>query len=555
MHGRVLAVVLAAIPVLGRADPAAEAVAYHRDFQGEGEGIVIATVADGTVAFARAGHLRAGGPPVDEDTLFETGSITKVFTGILLADAVGKGKAALDDSIASHLPADLLGADSPLRQVTLLDLATHTSGLPRLPANFAEGANPKDPYATYSVDRLYECLKDFKESDFQKRGQTLYSNLGAGLLGHLLERISGQPYEALVRETIFEPLGMKSSFVQRRPDSVPAEFRERLATGHSGGKETPHWHADVLCGASAIVSTARDLATFASAHFSPDTPASLRAAIELAAKPNRGEVGLGWFVAKDGLWHDGGTGGFRSQLRLSRPDKTATIRLMNAIGTLSGEEARGEVGELSGFWQGTLDVGAAKLRLVLRISGDGRVILHSLDQGGQGLPADRTFYEDGRFRAIFGGMGARFEGTREGDRLTGTWSQSGELPLVLERAPAVPAALKEVLAKTITGDPAPIDGFWSGYLGGKAGLFVVFEIDTFDGACDARFYSPDESSEPLPVTRLSFEGGQLLIESAPIKAAFAARLGDDGRLTGDWKQGPVPVPLSLVRSDTMPKRG
>jgi hypothetical protein len=199
-------------------------------------------------------------------------------------------------------------------------------------------------------------------------------------------------------------------------------------------------------------------------------------------------------------------------------------------------------------------VGAAKLRLVLRISGDGRVILHSLDQGGQGLPADRTFYEDGRFRAIFGGMGARFEGTREGDRLTGTWSQSGELPLVLERAPAVPAALKEVLAKTITGDPAPIDGFWSGYLGGKAGLFVVFEIDSFDGACDARFYSPDESSEPLPVTRLSFGGGQLLIESAPIKAAFAARLGDDGRLTGDWKQGPVPVPLSLVRSDTMPVR-
>ena len=385
-------------------------------------------------------------------------------------------------------------------------------------------------------------------------GQTRDSNLGAGLLGHLLQRISGQPYEALVRETIFEPLGMKSSLVQRRPDSLPAKFQERLATGHSGGKETAHWHADVLCGASAIVSTARDLATFASAHFSPGTPTSLRAAIELAAKPHRGEVGLGWFIGKDGLWHDGGTGGFRSELRLSRPDKTATIRLMNAIGTLSGEETRGEVGELSGYWQGTLDVGAAKLRLLLRISGDGRVILHSLDQGGQGLPADRTFYEDGRFRAIFGGMGARFEGTREGERLTGTWSQNGELPLVLERSPAVPAALKDVLAKTVTGDPAPIDGFWSGYLGGKAGLFVVFEIDTFDGACDARFYSPDESSEPLPVTRLSFEGGQLVIESAPIKAAFAARLGDDGRLTGAWKQGPLPVPLSLVRSDTMPKR-
>ncbi len=225
---------------------------------------------------------------------------------------------------------------------------------------------------------------------------------------------------------------------------------------------------------------------------------------------------------------------------------------MNAIGTLSGEETRGEVGELSGYWQGTLDVGAAKLRLVLRISGDGRVILHSLDQGGQGLPADRTFYEDGRFRAIFGGMGARFEGTREGDRLTGTWSQSGELPLVLER----PRGSRRAQGRARQDHhrrPAPLDGFWSGYLGGKAGLFVVFEIDTFDGACDARFYSPDESSEPLPVTRLSFEGGQLVIESAPIKAAFAARLGDDGRLTGAWKQGPLPVPLSLVRRTTVPR--
>jgi len=79
---------------------------------------------------------------------------------------------------------------------------------------------------------------------------------------------------------------------------------------------------------------------------------------------------------------------------------------MNAIGTLSGEETRGEVGELSGYWQGTLDVGAAKLRLVLRISDDGRVIVHSLDQGGQGLPADRTLYEDGRFRAVSPAPGA-----------------------------------------------------------------------------------------------------------------------------------------------------
>jgi CubicO group peptidase (beta-lactamase class C family) len=553
MKGRWIAFVLASIPVVAHADRMEEAAAYHRDFQSEGEGIVIATVAGGETTFAAAGHRRAGGPPVDADTLFQTGSITKVFTGILLADAVGKGKAALDDSIANHLPADLLAPDSPLHQVTLLDLATHTSGLPRLPTNFGKGSDPKDPYATYSVGRLYEYLKGFKEAGFQKRGETSYSNLGAGLLGHLLERLSGKPYEVLVRETIFEPLGMKSSFVQRRPGDLPADLAGRFATGHSGGEETPHWHSDVLCGASAIVATARDLATFASAHFSDATPPSLRRAMALASKQHRGEVGLGWFIGKEGLHHEGGTGGFRSELRLSLPDKTAKIRLMNGTGT-AAEESRGEVGELSGYWQGTLDLGEAKLRLVLRVSKEGRVLLHSLDQGGQGLPADRTRYEDRTFRAVFGSLGARFEGTREGDRLTGTWSQNGERPLVLEYSSKVPVALKEALAKTITGDPTPLAGFWSGFLGGTAGLFVVFEIDSFDGVSEARFYSPDESSEPLPVTRLSFEGGQLLIESALIKAAFAAKLGDDGKLTGAWKQGPLPVPLTLVRSETMPKR-
>lgn len=554
MNGRLLAFVLASLPLLVHADDMEEAVTYHRDFQSDAEGIVIATIAGVETTFAAAGNQRAGGPAVDADTLFEIGSITKVFTGILLADAVGKGKASLDDSIAKHLPADLLAADSPLRQVTLLDLSTHTSGLPRLPSNLGNRDDPKDPYAAYSVDRLYEYLKRFKESDFQKRGETSYSNLGTGLLGHLLERISGKPYEVLLRETIFEPLGMKSSYVQRRPGDIPSDVAARFATGHSGGKETPHWHIDALCGAGAIVTSARDLSAFAAATLSPDTPPALRAAMDLAAKPHRHDVGLGWFIGKEGLNHDGGTGGFRSEIRVSLPDKTAKIRLMNGTGPVPGEENHGEAAELSGYWQGALEVGTVKLRLVLRISKDGRVFLHSLDQGGQGMPADRTVYEDGTFRAVFGALGGRFEGTREGDRLSGTWSQNGDRPLVLERSPAVPAALKEALAKTVTGDPAPLAGFWSGYLGGKAGLFVVLEIDSFDGASEARFFSPDQGPEPLPVTKLSFEAGQLLIESAPIRAAFAAKLGDDGKLAGAWKQGPLPQPLTLVRSETMPKR-
>ncbi|NLT71007.1 MAG: beta-lactamase family protein [Verrucomicrobiaceae bacterium] len=311
-----------------------KAADYHRESQNPGEGIAIAEIEKGAPAvFASAGLLREDGPAVDEDTLFEIGSLTKVFTGILLADAVLHKKATLEDPISKHLPADLLAPDSPLHRVTLLELATHRSGLPRLPADLKEGIAPADPYAHYSVERLHRYLKAFRESDFKKRGEKSYSNLGMGLLGHLLERINGKPYEVLLRETIFEPLGMSSSFVQRTPDSIPAEFRDRLATPHSKGRAVSLWHFDSLCGAGAGVSTARDLTRFAAAHWPGDTPASLLAAMELAATPQRGETGLAWTIREEGLSHNGRTGGFHCELRISPETKTARIRLVNSVGS------------------------------------------------------------------------------------------------------------------------------------------------------------------------------------------------------------------------------
>jgi CubicO group peptidase (beta-lactamase class C family) len=129
------------------AGPREDAAIHHRDFQSDAEGIVVGQLAEDTITYGTAGARKKDGPAVDKDTLFEIGSITKVFTGILLADSVLKGRASLEDPIPKHLPKDLLAPDSALNQVTLLDLATHTSGLPRLPANFDTGANPLDPYA------------------------------------------------------------------------------------------------------------------------------------------------------------------------------------------------------------------------------------------------------------------------------------------------------------------------------------------------------------------------------------------------------------------------
>lgn len=554
MRRCVLLLICLSLPRDSHSDPVAEAKEHHRDFQTEGEGIAIVEIAGETTTTGHAGKLRVDGPEVDEGTLFEIGSITKVFTGILLSDAVLKGKAALDDPISKHLPADLLSDDSPLQAVTLLDLTTHTSGLPRLPANLDRGGDTTDPYAHYDKERLYAYLKGFQLSDFKDRGKTSYSNLGVGLLGHLLERMEGKPYEDIVKETIFEPLGMKDSFVQRKPGVIPSDRENRFATGHSGGKEVPHWHFDVLAGAGAIVSSTRDLARFAQAYWSGKTPAELRAAMELAATPQRGEVGLGWFIGGKGLNHNGGTGGFRSEIRISLEEKTASVRLMNGTGPAPESGSKGDFTRLSGYWEGTLDTGKVKLPHVFRISKSGKVVLHSLAQGGRGVPADKVIHEDGIFRAVFGSIGGRFEATVEGDSLTGTWKQNGELPLTLARSPSVPAELETILAKRVPGDVSEVAGWWSGYLGGKSGLFVVLEVEAIGRTGEARLYSPDQTPDAFPVTSLSFEEGQLKLSIQSIGAAFAAKLGDDGRLIGAWKQGLLPQPLTLKRSEQRPER-
>ena len=536
------------------ADPQEDVAAYRRDFQSDGEGVVIGIIKGDTIRFGHAGHLKKDGPPVDENTLFEIGSITKTFTGILLADAVLKGKATLEDSLAKHLPEDLLAADSPLRSVTLLDLATHTSGLPRLPANLDQGADPNDPYAHYSVEKLYEYLRVFKESDFEKRGELSYSNLGMGLLGHLLERIAGKPYKELITETIFTPLGMNATFVQAKPGDIPANQLDRVATGHSGGRPVAHWHLAVFSGAGAIVSSARDVLTYAGANWSPRTPESLKEAMALATKPQRKGMGLGWFIGEEGLNHDGGTGGFRSELRVNTDKKTASVKLMNSTGPSTTGESSGDFTTLSGYWDGILDTGSGKLHLLLRISPEGAIVMHSLDQGGGGMPAAKSVFAVGKLSAVFAAIGGSFEGTLTDGQLTGTWKQGKTFPLTFTKLPGIPEALTKALKDRIKGDLSGLAGFWSGYLGGKNGLFVIVEIESFDDTGEARLFSPDQSPEPIAVSALAYDGKVLALSIDLVKASYNADVTPEGKMTGSWKQGPVPQPLTLTRSEKRPVR-
>ena len=232
--------------------------------------VVIGMVnADGVVYFAHGTTALSGGVTPDENTVYEIGSISKVFTGTLLADMVEKGTVALEDPVARHLPDEVsvpARGETPIR---LVDLATHRSGLPRMPDN-VDPADPLNPYADYTVEDLYEFLGSHELARDVGEGHE-YSNLGMGLLGHVLERISGKTYEQLVGERIAGPLGMASTGITLTP-----ELKERMVRPHAMTIEVEPWDIPTLAGAGALRSTAKDMVAFLAANMGLRVQAGLK---------------------------------------------------------------------------------------------------------------------------------------------------------------------------------------------------------------------------------------------------------------------------------------
>ncbi|MEM7602101.1 MAG: serine hydrolase domain-containing protein, partial [Verrucomicrobiota bacterium] len=250
-------------PISTAADLQKDADQHHQQMQSENEGIIFGKIKGNLVEFGSAGVLGEGRAPIDEHSLFEIGSITKTFTGVLLADQVLRGNVKLDDPITKFLPDLTTVSEFDLSSVSLVDLATHTSGFPRLPSNLEEGSEPDNPYAHYTNERLYKYLASFTADDFEEPGKMSYSNLGIGLLGHLLELATGKTYEELLAEVILVPLKMEETYFQRSTDAIPETANGRFATGHRAGKTVSHWQIDALGGAGAIVSSASDMLRYA----------------------------------------------------------------------------------------------------------------------------------------------------------------------------------------------------------------------------------------------------------------------------------------------------
>ena len=326
----VLALVLSAQSVLAQVvdDAAIRKILVDRiDARQAGVGMVVGVIEPSGRRIVSYGKLAKDDKrTLGRDTVFEIGSVTKVFTALLLADMVARGEVALSDPVGKYLPA---GVKVPA--ITLEQLATHTSGLPRLPSNLA----PKDgdnPYADYTVAQLYEFLATMTPVSDPKYD---YSNLGAGLLGHALARRAGTDYEALVRRRILAPLGMKSTSI-----TLDASMKERLALGHDAEmKRAANWDLLTLAGAGALRSTANDMLTFLAAAMGvTKSPLSAPMAAMLAKRRPTGdaghEVALGWHVYtandREIVWHNGGTGGYRSWIGFEPKSRTGVVVLSNA---------------------------------------------------------------------------------------------------------------------------------------------------------------------------------------------------------------------------------
>jgi len=306
-------------------------------------GLVVGVVdADGRRVVCRGGAGRPDGGPLGGDTIFEIGSTTKAFTALLLAEMTERGEVALDDPVQRFLPDDVRLAAPNGRPITLQALASHTADLPHDADNYA----PRDranPFADYTVSRLYDFLNRWRPSE-DAHGANAYSNVGMGLLGHVLALRAGMDFETLVRTRIAEPLGMASTLIALTP-----EMEARFARGHDyDGRPTGQTDVPVIAGAGALRSTANDLLAFLAAEIDlAETPLRRAMAAQLEPRWPTGRAdfqfqALGWGVTADSageiVWHTGRTTGFRCFLGFDRTARVGVAVLGNQATAGAGED-------------------------------------------------------------------------------------------------------------------------------------------------------------------------------------------------------------------------
>ncbi|RST60370.1 class A beta-lactamase-related serine hydrolase [Siminovitchia terrae] len=258
----------------------------------------------------------------DKPFIYEIGSISKVFTTTVLGEMIQKDLLSKGDSIGRYIPK--LSDNHP---VTLSHLANHTSGIPGIGlwksiTNLFDSKTPRDPYCLFSLGEVIDYFyKHRKEPKLKFR----YSNAGMGLLGHILAMKLNTDYETAIKKIITDPLHMEDTFIL-----VPSEKKQRVLQGHDvKGREQQPLHMSDFMGAGALRSTVDDMLKFMKAHISSENKGyqlTQKATLKIAKNMN---VGLGWFLEDEIVWHNGSTQGFSSFLGFDPAQQIGVIVLSN----------------------------------------------------------------------------------------------------------------------------------------------------------------------------------------------------------------------------------
>ncbi len=299
-------------------------------------GLVVAWIRPQDRGWEAAGD--SGNPArsqLDDQTRFEIGSISKTFTAHLLADAVARGELSLTQTLGELRAGDQF-ANPHVATITLAELATHSSGLPRMP-NSPQAIQrlllqPNNPYRGTQRDEIWQFIRTQAAGDapLQTRGRLAYSNLGAAALGQLTAGHLRTDYADLIQTRLLMPLQMQATSVH-----APLEHAEKMAQGHKENlRATSRWDLDAYAPAGGIWSNADDMLRYLQAQLDGRAPgAALAHATHLTADENGMAMGLGWLIAeRDGRriwWHNGGTGGFRSFMAFDPQQQMGVVVLSN----------------------------------------------------------------------------------------------------------------------------------------------------------------------------------------------------------------------------------
>lgn len=328
-----LGVSLIAVTLVSARPPADLQTKLDAFVKGTGGGAAVAWVDHDGTAFFQAGTFSANDPrPITPDTEFELGSVTKVFTALLLAESERVGKVSLNDPAAKYLLPPGNPDQASLAKITLLSLTTHTSGLPRMPSNF--GTDAANPYANYDEISLIAALRKDGPGAVSAAGHVAYSNFGVAILGQALASAWKTSYADVLTAHVLGPLDLKATSLGLAGTSSPAN----LAPGHVNGAVVPNWTFRAFAPAGALRSSARDMARFLRACLAGEQ-GPLHAEINATLQPQfvsdetGGHIGLGWLLNLDHgsivAWHNGATAGSHAFVAFDRQTGVGLAILAN----------------------------------------------------------------------------------------------------------------------------------------------------------------------------------------------------------------------------------